>query len=77
MNRTALRTDEIHLIHKTDGTRNTPIRIISESSIGLNAPLHVKEYIIDDKYKMIVQSNDLVIQKKIDGVFTNYFKLGD
>ena len=75
MNRTSLKTDEIHLTHKTDRTNNSIINIISESAIGINKPLHVKEYIIDDKFKMIVESNDLVIQKKIDGVFTNYFKL--
>lgn len=75
MNKTTLKTDEIHLIHKTDRTNNSIIRIISESAVGLNTPLHVKEYIIDDKFKIIVDSDELLIQKKISGTFRNYFKI--
>jgi hypothetical protein len=75
MNTVLVRANDIHLTHRTDTTYATPIKINSDSAIALNVPLHVKQYIIDDKFKMLVENNSLVIQKKIDGVFTNYFKL--
>lgn len=75
MNKTALRTDEIHLTHKSNSSQKSVINIISESPLGLNTPLHVKQYIIDDKFKMIVENDELIIQKKISGTFRNYFIL--
>lgn len=75
MNTDLIRCDEIVVLHKSDTEHNTPVRVIAPSGIGIQYPVHIKDFFIDDKFKILVESNALVIQKKIDGVFTNYFKL--
>ena len=75
MNTEFVRCDDIILIHKSDPENNIPIKIVAPSGIGIDRPIHLKEFLIDDKFKILVESNALVIQKKIGGIFTNYFKL--
>lgn len=75
MNSEIVRCDDIYLVHKSDTTQNTPIKIFAHSGIGTDHPIHLKTFFIDDKFKIIVENDELIIQKKISGNFRNYFIL--
>lgn len=74
MNNQYIVADSIHLRHKNNaGSSN--IQIISESAIEVRVPVHCNQFIINNMFKIIESSDSLIIQKKVDGVFTNYFLL--
>ena len=73
MNNQYITADTIHLRHRSD--KGQKIKIVSESSIEVKTPVHCNEFIINDLFKIVESSNSLIIKKKIDGVFINYFLL--
>lgn len=71
-----IRANSIHITHKDGHQAREPIKIISESPLDLmNTVVHCKEYVINNLFKIVESESNLLIKKKVNGVYVDYFKI--
>ena len=70
----SFRSDSINFIHQSaHSTEN--VKFNTSNNFEFLKPLQMNEIILDDTFKIIHSGGSLVVQKKVENVWTDYFKL--
>ena len=68
----SFRSDRITFLHHTNHA-NEDVEFSTSNNFNFVKPIKLKEIILNDKFKIIENSDNMIIQKKIAGVYTDYF----
>ena len=68
----AFRADSIHFLHQSNHNSDD-VEFHTSNSFNMKQPVKCKEYIINDKYKIIEEDNKLVMQQKVGDTYQTKF----
>ena len=72
MSSESFRADSIYFIHQSDHN-NKDVEFHTSNSFKIQKPIKCKEYIVNEKYKIVEDDSKLVMQKKVGDTFVTQF----